>query len=370
LLKYIKKGFLILKSSRFSLIGVIVIVTLLLGGWLYVDFVEDSKRVLEISNNGFDFFIYKWLTITLITIMIIAVIVGNYIHEKNDKQRMYYKNIIDSSSNIVVVVDKNSIIEVNKTFFKYFNKYSTLEEFKKEHKSISGFFVEKDGYVHKNMGGVNWIEYVMQNPKDNQIKILIGSNLYYFTVGISLISPKDGHYSAIFSDITKEKLYQKELEHTNITDPLTKIRNRYYYNQQIKQGSSNANHYFYPLSLIVFDIDYFKKINDSYGHDIGDDVLVEYTKLISSHLRDGDIFCRIGGEEFTLILPYTDRASAYKVAEKLRVAVKEHKKIVPITMSFGVVEYAKGEDLEFLFKRADEALYDAKEGGRDKVMVR
>lgn len=370
MLKYIKKGSHILKSSGFSLVGIVVIVTMLSGGWLHVDFIEDSKHILEISKNDFDFFIYKWLTIALIIVMIIAVIAGNYIHEKNDKQKMYYKNIIDSSSNIVMVVDKKSIIEVNKTFFKYFNKYSTLEEFKREHESISDFFVQKDGYVYKNMDGVNWIEYVIQNPKDNQVKIRSGSNLYYFRVSISLISPKDNHYSAIFSDITKEKIYQKELEHTNITDPLTKIRNRYYYNEQIKKESSNANRYFYPLSLIVFDIDYFKKINDSYGHDIGDDVLVEYTRLISSHLRNGDIFCRIGGEEFTLILPHTDRASAYKIAEKLRMMVRMHKKIVPITMSFGVVEFAKGEELEHLFKRADEALYSAKDAGRDKVMVR
>lgn len=283
---------------------------------------------------------------------------------------MYYKNIIDSSSNIVVVVDKNSIIEVNKTFFKYFNKYDTLEEFKKEHKSISDFFVEKNGYIYKNMDGINWLEYLIKNPKKNQVKIIYDEKIYYFTVGVSLISEEYGQYSAIFSDITKEKLYQKELEYTNITDPLTKIRNRYYYNEQIKKESANSNRYFYPLSLVVFDIDYFKRINDEHGHDVGDNVLVEYTKLISSHLRNGDIFCRIGGEEFTLILPHTEKSGAYKIADKLRVIVEEHKKVVPITVSFGVVEYIKGEDLEQTFKRADKALYEAKNSGRNRVVVR
>ncbi|MDQ1244123.1 MAG: hypothetical protein QG565_463 [Campylobacterota bacterium] len=283
---------------------------------------------------------------------------------------MYYKNIIDSSSNIVIVVDKNSIIEVNKTFFKYFNKYNTLEEFKKEHKSISDFFVEEEGYICKNVDSLNWLECVMKNPKNSQVKIIYDENIYYFSVGVSLISEENSHYSAIFSDITKEKVYQKELEYTNITDPLTKIRNRHYYNEQIKKESANANRYFYPLSLVVFDIDYFKRINDEQGHDVGDKVLVEYAKLISSHLRNGDIFCRIGGEEFTLILPHTEKSGAYKIADKLRVMVQEHKKVVPITVSFGVVEYIKGEDLEMTFKRADKALYEAKNGGRNRVVVR
>ncbi|OHE01781.1 MAG: hypothetical protein A3K14_02000 [Sulfurimonas sp. RIFCSPLOWO2_12_FULL_36_74] len=306
----------------------------------------------------------------MIVVMISAVILSNLVHNRSQKQKMYYKNIIDSSSNIVVVVDKNSIIDVNKTFFKYFNKYNTLEKFKKEHKSISDFFVEKEGYIYKNIDGLNWLEYLIKNPKNNQVKIVYDEKEYYFTIGVSLISVEDKHYSAIFSDITKEKLYQKELEYTTITDPLTKIRNRYYYNEQIKKESANSNRYFYPLSLVIFDIDYFKKINDEFGHDVGDSVLVEYTKLISSHLRNGDIFCRIGGEEFTLILPHTEKSGAYKIAGKLRVLIEKHKKIVPITMSFGVVEYIKGEGLEVTFKRADQALYEAKNGGRNRVVVR
>lgn len=338
--------------------------------WLYVDLVEDSKRLGGMLGEDLDFFIYKWFSIVLSVAIFLALFFGKFVHDKIQMQKMYYKNIIDSSSNMVIVVDKNSIVEVNKTFFKYFNKYNRLEEFKKEHKSISDFFVEKDGYIYKNMDGINWLEYLIENPKKNQVKIIYDEKEYYFTVGVSLISAEYGHYSAIFSDITKEKIYQKELEYTNITDPLTKIRNRYYYNEQIKKESANSNRYFYPLSLVVFDIDYFKRINDEHGHDVGDNVLVEYTKLISSHLRNGDIFCRIGGEEFTLILPHTEKSGAYKIADKLRVIVEEHKKVVPITVSFGVVEYIKGEDLEQTFKRADKALYEAKNSGRNRVVVR
>ena len=87
----------------------------------------------------------------------------------------------------------------------------------------------------------------------------------------------------------------------------------------------------------MLDIDFFKKVNDEHGHDVGDQVLIHYSGLISSILRDGDTFCRIGGEEFLIICPYADKDNAVKIAEKLRLSVQNSKEILPITMSFGVV---------------------------------
>lgn len=328
------------------------------------------KKKDDVLNISLDFFMYKWFSIAIVVFMIMVGIFGNLALYRSKRQKMYYKNIIDSSSNIVMVVDKENIIDMNKTFFKYFSAFSTLEEFKATHQSISDFFAKEDGCLHKDMNGINWLEYLMKNPKNNLVKILYDEKEYYFTAGISLISKENAHYSVIFAEVTDEKIYQKELEHTNITDPLTKIRNRYYYNEQIKKESGSSNRYFYPLSLVIFDIDHFKKINDSHGHDVGDKVLIEYTRLITSYLRDSDIFCRIGGEEFALILPHVNKSDAYKIADKIRMKVQEHKHIVAVTMSFGVTEYVKGEDLEMTFKRADKALYEAKNAGRNKVIVR
>ncbi len=130
-----------------------------------------------------------------------------------------------------------------------------------------------------------------------------------------------------------------------------------------------AKRYKHPFSLIMLDIDYFKQVNDKYGHTVGDEVLVEYTKLIGSLLREGDTFSRIGGEEFIIILPYAKIEEAQKIAEKLRVKIESFKKVLPITMSFGVVEYIMGEDIELIFKRVDDALYKAKDSGRNIVVV-
>ena len=328
------------------------------------------KDLESVSNKNLDFFMIKWIALSALGLLIFVAVVVNVIYIRNKKQKMYYKNIIDSSSNIVIVLDKNSIIDVNKKFFEYFYNYTTLEEFKKEHKSISDFFVKEDGYVCEDADGSDWIECLIKNPHKNQIKIRYDSKEYYFSAGVSLISEQDEHYSAIFADITKEKIYQQELEYINVTDTLTKIGNRYYYNQQIKKEVANSNRYSYPLSLVIFDIDYFKKINDEHGHDVGDKILIEYAEFISSHLREGDVFCRIGGEEFTIILPHTNKENAYYIIDKMRGKIEAYKEIAPVTMSFGVAEYVKDESLELFFKRADEALYEAKNSGRNRVMVK
>ncbi|MDD5157524.1 GGDEF domain-containing protein [Sulfurimonas sp.] len=329
-----------------------------------------SKNINSKLKESLDFFIFKWSALSVFGILILTMVIIYMGYHRSKKQKKYYKNIIDLSSNIVVIVDKNRMIDVNRAFFKYFYGYRDIEEFKQKHSSISDFFTDENDYLRANIDGLNWIEYLVKNNKSAKVKLIYDEKIYYFVVCVSLISEEDSHYSAVFSDVTKDELHNKELEETTITDPLTKIRNRYFYNIQIKKESAEANRYFYPLSLVILDMDFFKKINDTYGHDVGDSVLIEYSKLIGANLRESDIFCRIGGEEFALILPHTDRAGAYKIADSLRIKVEAHKKIASITMSFGVVEYKKGEDLEFTFKRADEALYEAKHNGRNRVVVR
>ena len=122
----------------------------------------------------------------------------------------------------------------------------------------------------------------------------------------------------------------------------------------------SAKRYGNNLSIVMLDIDHFKNINDNYGHDIGDTVLVEYTKLISSNLRESDIFSRTGGEEFMIILPHSDIENASNIAEKLRKKIENHKLTVPITMSLGVTEYIKDEDEETYIKIVDDGIFQLK----------
>ncbi|MEA3371298.1 MAG: diguanylate cyclase [Campylobacterota bacterium] len=326
------------------------------------------KKIDSIKNLDLDFYMFKAMAFLVITVMTIAVIISSLLYYANQRQRKYYKNIIDSSSNIVLVNKKKKMLLLNRVFFQYFPEYKNIDEFKKEHDCICDFFIEEDEYIGKTVEGLYWVDYINKNrEKDNKVKIKIGDKDYYFSITASEISDDSGDYSVVLSDITLAETYKHELENLTVTDALTGIGNRRYFHQKMQEEISRAKRNETPLSVIMFDIDYFKSVNDKYGHDVGDEVLREYTKLIAFSLRETDVFARIGGEEFIIILPNVTKEDAMKLAEKFRSEVEVYKKVVPITMSFGVTEYIKGEDIEFIFKRVDSALYRAKEAGRNRV---
>lgn len=163
---------------------------------------------------------------------------------------------------------------------------------------------------------------------------------------------------------------------TAIIDETTGIYNRRYFENSLQNELKRAERYGLSVSLIVCDLDNFKKINDTFGHLSGDRVLKETANIIKSNLRDGiDVAARWGGEEFVILLPSTDKNSAYKIAERIRAQISSHKypslpENYVLTASFGVASYpsdAKGK-VE-LFKKADEAAYKAKRTGKNKVVI-
>jgi len=305
-----------------------------------------------------------------IVLIVFGLIIAYLVARKSLQQKSYYKTIIDNSKNIVVVGNTEQIVTANKTFFTYFKNYNNLNEFSKHYQCISEFFVLEDGYLCPPNEKISWMEYLVNSRDQKQkVKIKIEDEIFYFLISASLLDKKKSIYAIILSDITEEETTKHELVSLSIKDKLTNIGNRKYYDDILYEHISLAQRYEHTFSLILLDIDHFKKINDSLGHDVGDKVLKEYTKFIGHHLREVDIFCRIGGEEFVLILPHTTKDKAYLLTQKLRMLIENHKLITPITMSFGVVEYQKGDDEEIIFKRADKALYRAKETGRNKVIL-
>ncbi len=174
----------------------------------------------------------------------------------------------------------------------------------------------------------------------------------------------------------QEEIKQKNiiLETLAITDGLTGAYNHRYFYKRLKEEFDRAKRYGTPLSVIMIDIDFFKKINDVYGHLVGDAVLIDLSKLLKQNIRKHDIFARYGGEEFAIILPHTSFEGANKEAERLRRAVENHKfnhinTEGEITISLGFATYPdidvdKPEDL---VKLADSALYEAKNSGRNNV---
>lgn len=154
-------------------------------------------------------------------------------------------------------------------------------------------------------------------------------------------------------------------------DALTKLLNRNVYDELVETEIARSERYKYKMSLILFDIDHFKRVNDSFGHDVGDKVLIELSQLVKKVIRKSDSLCRTGGEEFAIIAPETNEEQALFVAEKLRVAISNNRfsMVKQITVSFGLAEYVHQEGSMKLFRRADQALYKAKHNGRNRVEI-
>ncbi|WP_415926613.1 GGDEF domain-containing protein [Lebetimonas sp. JS170] len=168
----------------------------------------------------------------------------------------------------------------------------------------------------------------------------------------------------------KIKKIKNKLEIIATHDKLiTEIYNRLEMNKRLIEEIERAKRYKTPLSIIYFDIDYFKQVNDIYGHEKGDEVLKEISKLIKENIRKTDIFGRWGGEEFLIILPSTKAKEAVKISEKLRKIIQEHNfDGLNVTISFGIAELKENDDNISIVNRADRALYKAKEKGRNIVV--
>jgi diguanylate cyclase (GGDEF)-like protein len=169
----------------------------------------------------------------------------------------------------------------------------------------------------------------------------------------------------------KEAVYLNELHKLSVTDTLTGLYNRRRMNEVLQEHVANAARYQDFFALILFDIDNFKHINDDFGHNVGDKVLVILTSATKNLLRKTDYFCRWGGEEFLILLPKTGIEEAAEIAEKLRQEIESttyphHDKV---TCSFGVAQYSETPEIENIINQADNALYQAKTTGKNRVCI-
>ena len=153
------------------------------------------------------------------------------------------------------------------------------------------------------------------------------------------------------------------------TDPLTGLYNRLKFNEMLSSEMARSKRHKTSLSLMLYDVDNFKAINDTHGHQVGDAVLVQISELVRQRIRPSDLVARWGGEEFIILAPGSDVQMAYHAAERLRAAMQQvvFDKVGMLSCSFGVSEYVEGDTAETMLARVDAALYRAKVGGRNRV---
>lgn len=170
----------------------------------------------------------------------------------------------------------------------------------------------------------------------------------------------------------REESHAENLRKLSITDQLTGLYNRRYFDERFSDELKRLQRYKYAASLIIADIDFFKLVNDTYGHQAGDHVLQEVSLIMQSTVRETDFIARWGGEEFVIFLPETNAENAIILAEKIRLLVSEKiiERVGTVKMSFGVTDFDHTAiSTDSIIQRADKALYQAKKEGRNHVVL-
>jgi len=287
---------------------------------------------------------------------------------KNEKE--YVQNVLDLQDNMIAVTDGTQVQKINKSILDFFNK-KTLFEVQKLIGCICTTFEKEDDFFNLSMIDDDeiWVEKVLKDldaKKDVIVKIkdYLGKS-HIFTIKAVKFHE---YYILTFTDITSISNQSKEFEYGANYDSLTKIYNRKAFERLLNEKIDKYKYTENEFIFIMLDIDFFKKVNDTYGHQVGDQVLKQLVDVVKHHIRDNDIFARIGGEEFVLILDI-GILKGLKVINHLREFIEneEFYTVQNITCSFGITEYKKYDTIDTMMKRADNALYEAKDTGRNKV---
>ncbi|MCT7614215.1 PAS domain S-box protein [Aliarcobacter butzleri] len=282
-----------------------------------------------------------------------------------------YKNLerlIESQDNIVILTDGENIKFANQKFFDFLG-FENLDNFRKYHKCICEFFLEKDKFFYKKDN--HWINEIKTIEESKRIVSMIDKDFkeHAFSVSVNIFDEEEMIVS--FTDISETILKNISLEEKIIRDKLTNAYNREFFDKNYKKliYEYNTNHS--KLAVAMLDIDHFKLVNDTYGHDVGDEVLIQFVEIINNSSRKNDILIRWGGEEFILVLQLNSENTLPKILENLRKAIEEYDfpKIGKKTCSIGGTIYQDNEDIIKTIKRADEAVYEAKAAGRNKVII-
>ncbi len=289
-----------------------------------------------------------------------------------------FKTTINIIPNPIIVTNGSELIISNNNFLNFFN-YKNLEEFVKYNSNICNLFIQHKDYFSLDSIDENilWTDYIYEYTHKDKFNIITVSILdkdgepVVFGITINKLEEYENHYVVVLTDITSIQNEKRLLEQMAYSDPLTNIYNRQMFNKMLIRERENKKRHQDNLSLIMFDIDHFKAVNDTYGHDVGDKVLITLTKLVTKNLRTNDVFARWGGEEFMILLPRTNVDVAYDKAQELRKIIEVYSDdIIPkITVSFGVTEILDTDKKQKCFKRVDEALYSAKIKRNDVVQI-
>ncbi|MBD3841231.1 MAG: diguanylate cyclase [Campylobacterales bacterium] len=298
--------------------------------------------------------------------------------KKNEQQRQnMLQAIINADSHMLAVTDLKEIFFANNTFINFFH-LDNSKQFNEKYKTFTDIFIEHGDMLSnsKITQGENFMELYLKASVSDRNVLLFDFNNFTpktFHIKITPIDRKNNKdiYLVTLIDISVMTIEKVELKNKVYYDALTNVYNRNKLDEVFKYELVQAQRYGSIFSMILVDIDHFKKFNDTYGHLVGDEVLVLLAKTIEKITRSTDTFARWGGEEFVIVLPNTTKENAAILAEHIRKDVEKlrHKKAGLITASFGISQFEKNDTQESMYQKCDKALYKAKENGRNRVEV-
>jgi len=309
------------------------------------------------------------LDIFAVVLVIFLAVLALYFAMKcrSDFSDKKLEEYISLNENIVVLTTKEKIISINKAGLDFFD-YKTIKSLKEHHQYISKLFTEVSPKEERLVYGIDWVTKI---HKKQNIKVeMIGDGLKQ-TFFMQVKKVNNNRYLVSFYNISIVMAQISNITKVAEKDELTKIYNRSKFNSILSSSMRKSLVSNEPFSLIMLDVDHFKKINDTYGHDIGDSVLKDMASIIKGELRDKDNFARWGGEEFVVLAESLAEKEAFDLAERLRKAIEEYKfdRNLNVTCSFGVTQFRPNDTEHSVLKRADEALYVSKNNGRNQVRI-
>lgn len=278
----------------------------------------------------------------------------------------YARYIVNSSLDMIVTVDTDRrIVEFNKAAEDVLGYRK--DEILGQHVETLYCDAEENSRVRKAMLETGRFVGEISNKKKNHevVPVLLSA---------SVIRDADGRptgFMGILRDITERKKIEEELKAAATLDKLTGIYNRRMFESILDGELVRAERYKSPLSLIMIDVDHFKKVNDTYGHQVGDTVLQTLAVIVKDNIRKSDVFGRWGGEEFMVLAPETAGEETLELAEKIRRLIEKHtfEKAGKVTISCGIAQFRERDTVDSILKRTDDGLYQAKHQGRNRVVM-
>ena len=283
-------------------------------------------------------------------------------------QQELLQTMFDFQNDLLFIVEDDEIVDCNTNFLTFFG-YENLFAYREQHLVFAEHFIRENGY-YSTTHDITWLDDTLSSGRRIKMSNYEGAVSTFLLRATPL--PEDlSRFIVKCTEITElDEIYQEQ-ERLAMIDSLTEIYNRLKFQQILEVEWEKVIRNDEKIAIILFDIDNFKTVNDTYGHDFGDLALIQLAELMKSKVEQQHVFARWGGEEFIILVTNTVEKEAFQVAESLRffIETKQFTGISKLTASFGVALYEQGTTREELMERADIALYEAKKDGKNQVCV-